>query len=120
MTTITTYTMRRRGLVGTTMREFGEPVPEAHLWRTPESSLRVGYIAQTRMGEADFAAAVARYCPADADAIYAAVGVDQPRPAPAGRAASGPAGSGPAVSGPVEIVEQPAPRRGRTPRGRAV
>lgn len=105
---IDTYAMVRRAPVGGAVREHGEPVPEAHLWRTVESSVRAGQIAQTRLSEAEFAAAVRRYCPGDAEAIYARLGVAEPAVSRAYRARPV------VVTGPVAIDDEaPRPRRAR-------
>jgi hypothetical protein len=67
---IDTYLARRRCLIGESWREPGEPVPEAHLWRLIDALLHAGYVEKVQLSEADFAAAVAKYCPEDAKAIY--------------------------------------------------
>lgn len=71
---IDTYEMHRRGEIGDSWREPGEPVPEAHLWRLTEGLVHGNVLHEVQMSEADFAAAVDKYCPDDAQAIYASLG----------------------------------------------
>jgi hypothetical protein len=72
---IETYAAFRRCLVGLNYREPGEPLPEAHLWTMTESLLEHHEIQKARMSEVDFAAAVAKYCPGDAERIYTLLGL---------------------------------------------
>jgi hypothetical protein len=73
---IDTYVMRRPSLIGTKVRERGEAVPEAHLWRLVDGMVRSGRIRPARMTEADFGAAVSKHCPDDASAIYSKLGLE--------------------------------------------
>lgn len=74
---IDTYVSRRRLEIGDSWREPDEPVPEAHTWRLVETLIRGGQLTKTQLSEADFRAAVQKYCPQDADAIYAVLGLTQ-------------------------------------------
>lgn len=76
---IKTYVIRRPSKVGHTVRRIGEPVPEAHLWRLTEGMVRSGRLLEQEMSETDFAAAVAKFCPAEADMIFSKVGVTPQR-----------------------------------------
>jgi hypothetical protein len=76
---IDTYRSRRRSQIGENWREPGEPVPEAHLWRLTDGLVRHGQLEPVQLSEADFAAAVSRYCPGEEDAIYAVLGLTPAR-----------------------------------------
>jgi hypothetical protein len=67
---IDTYRARRRLQIGDGWREPGEPCPEAHLWRLVEGLVTGGYLDPIQSSEADFVAAVEKYCPDEAATIY--------------------------------------------------
>lgn len=73
---IETYKIRRPSLIGLQVRGIDELVPEAHLWRLTDGMVRGGRLRTVSIPEADFAAAVEKYCPEQAAAIYAKLGVD--------------------------------------------
>lgn len=82
---VTTFQVRRRALIGLSYREGGEPAPEAHLWRLSEGLVRSGTLVEVEMSEADFAAAIAKFCPADGPEICGKLGLeilDIPAPPP--------------------------------------
>jgi hypothetical protein len=58
------------------MRERGEPVPEAHLWRLTDGMVRSGRLRTVQMTESEFAAAVTKYCPDVAHDIFRKVGME--------------------------------------------
>lgn len=72
---IDTYVARRPSLIGTQVREIGEPVPEAHLWRLTDGMVRGGRLRLVQMSETDFGGAVSKHCPDDASAIYDKLGL---------------------------------------------
>lgn len=98
------YEARRRLLIGTTYREPGEPVPEAHTWRLVESLVRAGEMVEVDTTLKDLSAAVQKYCPEQADAIYAQLGVTAYDP---------PVSEAPVTQEPSEAEPAPAPRARR-------
>jgi hypothetical protein len=73
---IDTYKIRRPCLIGTRTRDINELVPEAHLWRLVEGMVRGGRLSPAQVTEAEFAAAVDKYCPDVAAAIYDKLGLE--------------------------------------------
>jgi hypothetical protein len=71
---IDTYKIRRPCLIGTATRDINELVPEAHLWRLVEGMVRGGRLVPVQVTEAEFAAAVDKYCPDVAAALYEKLG----------------------------------------------
>ncbi len=75
-TMIDTYAARFRLMMAPgVFREFGQLVPEAHAWRVKESWLHAGKLSEATVTEADFRAALAEYCPEQADALLVLAGV---------------------------------------------
>jgi hypothetical protein len=73
---IKTYAMRRPSKIGTATRDRDELTPEAHLWRLTEGMVRSGRLKQVEVSEADFAAAIDKYCPDLSKLIYAKLGLE--------------------------------------------
>jgi hypothetical protein len=72
---IDTYLSRRPSLIGESWRQPGEPIPEAHLWHLTEALVHSGQLQEVQMSEAAFRAAVDKFCPGEANAIYTALGL---------------------------------------------
>lgn len=72
---IKTYKMRRPSRIGTQTRNRDELVPEAHLWRLVDGMVRSGRLWEVKVPEADFQAAVAKYCPENAAELYTKLGL---------------------------------------------
>lgn len=85
---IDTYRIRRPSLIGHDIRGIDELVPEAHLWRLTDGMVRGGRLREVSVPEADFQSAIERYCPDDAAAIYAKLGLHPVTPGPPGRGRS--------------------------------
>jgi hypothetical protein len=79
---VKSYEARRRLLIGTSWREPGEPVPEAHDWRLVESLVRAGEMVEVDVTVRDLSASIQKYCPDEADAIYARLGITAYEPEP--------------------------------------
>lgn len=73
---IDTYKIRRPSLIGHHIRGIGELVPEAHLWRLVDTLVRYGRLLKVSVTEAEFMAAVDKFCPDEADVVYDAVGLE--------------------------------------------
>lgn len=61
--------------MGTSYRENGQLVPEAHAWYRMESWLHTGHIIEAEVSEEDFRAAIAQFCPELEDEILELAGV---------------------------------------------
>jgi hypothetical protein len=101
---IDTYQARRPCLIGSTRREPGEAVPEAHLWRLVDGMVHGGRLIKVQMSEADFAAAVAKHCPESASAIYDKLGL-QPLTLPNEKSRKRPGKRTIVTTVPTEIVD---------------
>lgn len=74
--TVDTYAVRMRMMMSPGVwREYGELVPEAHLWYRMESWLHAGKLMAVTVPVEEFKAAVAKYCPEKADALIDAAGI---------------------------------------------
>ena len=74
--TVSTYAARRRlEITPGVFREPDELLPEAHTYRIIDSWVHTGYIQKTEVSEAEFRAAVKKFCPDQASRVLELAGV---------------------------------------------
>lgn len=96
---IKTYRAKRPLKMGEGTRQPGELAPEMNAYLRVDNYVHTGYLAEVWVSPADFAAAVVKFCPNEADKLFALAGyITPPEEEPA--------------STELEVIEEQIPQSG--------